>query len=329
LHPINVSPVVFAHTQADHALAQELAAFLELGCHVSCDVNAGLLRSHEHPLDLVEQCPEHLILLLSKESWPERLPRDRWDPILLSRPLACVLVNSCPYPPLLERRTFFDIQKMHAGRALKRWLWQLQQDPDRGAHYEWSPDLEELYACLADRQGTCVAASGGQARRFAVQAAGEFEKVCWVPCFERTLAEAMGDLGDQLGVVLDGQESQNRRCVHELLSVRRCLIVLDAPSAEIRSALSVFGRSSALITAEPVEIRQTPTTFDYARRLIRQQRFAEAYDLLYRLMNEAGEPGFCAQELAWICDHWGRTVEADGLRRMDRAIPLEQLSLFE
>ena len=111
--------------------------------------------------------------------------------------------------------------------------------------------------------------------------------------------------------------------------LRRCLIVLDAPSSAIQTALTAFGRSSTLITPEPVQIRETPCTFEYARKLVSQKRLAEAYDIFYAIMNQTGEPGFCAQELAWICDHWERTVEAESLRLMDQQIPAHQPSLFD
>ena len=172
-------------------------------------------------------------------------------------------------------------------------------------------------------------ACGGElARRFAREASEEFDCVLWVPCQGRSLVQAMGELGAQLGLVLDGQEKQNRQRIHELLARRRCLMVLDAPSDAVRSALTAFGRSSTLVTTEAMEIRQTPHTLDYARRLVRLKRFAEAYDLLCALMEEAVEPGSCARELAWICEHWSRTAEAERWRQFDRA-PTRQMGLFE
>ena len=331
--PLKPNPLVIAHNPADSAYAQYLAEFLQLGCDVRCDLQTGRLEPDEHLVDLVggHSAEEHLILLLSQDSWPTRLPRDRWDPVLLQRPLAYVLVNPCPYPALLERRTFFKGEHhMVTARGLKRWLWQQCKDPAISPHYQWSTDLEDLYYTLADRPGThAVAASGEQALSFAREAADEFECVIWLPCAHRTLAQTMGELGSLLGTTLDGQERQNRQSIHEMLALRRCLIVLDAPSPEIRSALTAFGRSSTLITPEPVEIRETPCTFEYARKLVTQKRLAEAYDIFYAIMNQTGEPGFCSQELAWICDHWGRSVEAESLRRMEQQIPAHQPSLFD
>ena len=312
------SSVLLAHATADHDYALTLAAFLDAGCDVRCDL--ALLRPGQDLVDLAEQCVDPLILLLSRDSWPQRLDRARWHPLLLELPLACVLVNPCPFPELLRRRTFFDAQDANAARGLKRWIW------GDAARPHWSADLEGLYAALADRSGMCDS-SAEAARRFAREAAGEFERVVWIPCHERSLTESTGELGTQLGLTMDEPEKQNRRRVLESLRERRCLVVLDAPSEEVRAALEVDGRSSVLVTTEPVEVRQTPRTFDYALELVRSQRLAEAYDLLNLLMEEVVESGACARELAWICEHWGRTAEAERLRQHD-PMPVRQMGLF-
>ncbi len=106
-------------------------------------------------------------------------------------------------------------------------------------------------------------------------------------------------------------------------------MVFAAPPDEGLSALGRFGRSSTLVTREPVEIRETPFTFDYGRQLVRQRRLAEAYELFCALINSAAaDPGFCAQELVSICEHWGRTEEAARLRQFDQA-PTQQMGLFD
>jgi hypothetical protein len=320
--------VILAHVQEDHTLARDLAAFLELGCDVRCDPQAGLLNSGESLVDLAEQCTEHLILLLSKDSWPVKLPRERWDPVLLGRPLACVLVNPCPYPQLLRRGVFFDVHDRNAWRGLKRWLWQQRAAPNISPHLEWSADLEELYAALADKPGVLTAASADLAIRFARQAAGEFESVVWVPCHGRTLVEATGDLGHQLGFTLDGEEARNQEQLHQFLAAGRYLVVLDAPEDALRDALTGGGRTSTLVTRESVKILETPRTFEYGRELVKQKRLAEAYVLFYALMDEEGMTGICAQELAGICEHWGRHGEAERLRRFDPA-PGRQMGLFD
>lgn len=313
-------PVFLAHAPADQRLARELAAFLESGCDVQCEAVGTSPR--EDLIELAEQCTGHLVLLLSKDSWPTQIPRERWEPVLKDRPLACVLVNSCPLPGLLRRGPFFELERGNAGRGLKRWLW------GRG-EFRWSPDLEELYAALADRSGvrTCDPET---VRRFAREAEGDFEAVLWVPCHDRSLAEALGELGDQLGLLLDGPPAANRERVLDNLASRRCLLVLDAPPPMLREELTAAGRCSTLVTTAPsAPVRELPHTFDYARQLMRGNRLAEAYELLYSLMDEAVvDPKFCASELAWICDHWGRTREAEDLRAREEG-PGVQMGLFD
>ena len=292
-----------------------------------CDPTEGRLRSDQHLVDLAEQSSGLLVLLLSKDSWPQRLPRERWDPLLLEHPLACVLLNACPFPDLLRRRAFFNTQHENAERGLKRWLWRQLRESAEASRAEWSSDLEDLYATLADRPGV-KEASAELARRFAREAAGEFERVLWIPCYGRSLAECAGELGTQLGLVMDGREADNFRRILETMAARRCLVVLDGPAEPIRAALGVENRCSILMTTEPWEIRETPQTFDYALQLVRSQRLAEAYNLLQMLMEETVDPGACARELAWICEHWGRTAEAERLRQFD-PMPVRQMGLFE
>jgi hypothetical protein len=323
--PRERSSILLAHAAPDQFYAQQIAAFLESGCDVRCDL--GLLRPGQDLVELAEQCVDPLILLLSKDSWPKRLPRERWDPILLELPLASVLLNPCPFPELLSRRAFFDNSDPNAARGVKRWVWQQHRELSQVIRFKWSEELEKLYVGLADRAGAQTA-SAEQSRLFASEASAEFECVVWIPCHGRTLPECTGKLGTELGLTMDEPEKQNRRRVLETLRERRCLVVLDAPSDEARAALDFGGRSSVLITTEPLEIQETPRTFHYARELVRNRRFAEAYDLLYLLMEDSVDTGACARELAWICEHWGRTAEAERLRQHNPP-PLRQLGLFE
>jgi hypothetical protein len=322
-----VAQVFLAHAPADASQAQELAAFLELGCEVRCEM--AQMRSGEDLIDLAEQSAGHLVLLLSKDSWPKQLPRERWDPSLMERAPAFLLLNSCPFPPLLRRGAFFDVPRdgRIASRGLKRWIWQQHRAAESGnAHHKWSADLEPLYSHLADKPGvhTCGAEAG---KRFVQEAEDEFERMFWVPCYDRSLAEATGELGEQLDMVLDGESMDNLKRVLDLLASRRCLLVLDAPSDPLCSAMTAFGRTSTLVINESVEVRTTPRTFDHARSLVVRKRDAEAYELLQELMIEGVEPAFCASELIGICEHWGRTEEAAQLRAAHQG-PTIQMSLF-
>ena len=163
---------------------------------------------------------------------------------------------------------------------------------------------------------------------FATEAEEEFEAVLWVPCHGRTLAQASGELGHQLGLTLDGPAEENCDRIRELLAARRCLVVLDTPEDHVSQSMIAGGRTSTAITQNPVKILETPETPDYARRLIAARRYAEAYELLYQLLETEDDPEGCARELTWICEHWDRVEEANILRLSYRSEGAEQLKLF-
>jgi hypothetical protein len=170
--------------------------------------------------------------------------------------------------------------------------------------------------------------NGAAASRFAGEAEEEFEAVLWVPCHGRTLAQAAGELSHRLGLTLDRTVKENCGRIRELLAARRCLVVLDAPTAEISRELTAVGRTSTAITDDIVKILKTPETAAYARHLVAERRFAEAYELLYRLLDAVDDPDNCARELTWICEHWDRVDEANLLRLNYGRGEAEQLLLF-
>ena len=116
--------------------------------------------------------------------------------------------------------------------------------------------------------------------------------------------------------------------IRDLLAARRCLVVLDAPGPEISAELTAGGRTSTALTQEAVTILETPETPAYARSLIAARRYAEAYELLYRLLDAVVDPDGCARELTWICDHWDRVEESNVLRFSYSSLGGEQLALF-
>jgi hypothetical protein len=190
----------------------------------------------------------------------------------------------------------------------------------------FSPDLEPLYAGLADRTGV-LSTTAAFAERFAREATHDFDAILQIPAHGRTLAQIAGELGSQLGMVLDGPLEENCTRILALLATRRCLIVFDAPEQPIEP-LAPTERSSVLITTEPIQIHTTPRTLKYARDLAAAKRFAEAYELLRQLFDTGTDTESCARELVWICEHWGRYDEASELRTHFRLPPVEQLSLF-
>jgi hypothetical protein len=329
--------IYLAHAAADHEFASRLAHFLEFGCNVRCSANEGLIPAGEDLLAVAEEglAADVMTLLLSAASWPARQPRECWEPLLFDQPregnveVFTILLGECPFPPLLRRRNFADAtsNRLTAMRLMKRWIWQWQQGAAHSLQANSSPDLEDMYAALADEAGT-MRVNAEEASRFIQEAGQEFEAVLRVPCHRRTLAQIAGELGEQLGLTLEGTAEQNCLRVQELLGARRCLLVLDGPAPDVAAELIPPGRTSTLVTSEPMAVAETPRTLAYARKLIASRRYAEAYELLYSLLDADVSPSDCARELSWICEHWNRADESESLRFHYRLPPTEQLSLF-
>jgi hypothetical protein len=326
-----------AHARPDYNFASQLAGFLEFGCNVTCYVDDGQIGENQNLISKAEEglSADVLLLLLSPSSCPARWVREHWEPVLFDQAkqggveVVTMLLRECTFPPLLRRRNFIDATSnwLTAQRLLKRWFRLRERASGAPPSREFSGDLEDLYLTLADRAGA-LHVGGAVASRFALEAEDEFEAVLWVPCQGRTLAQASGELGHQLGLRLDGPPEENCERIRELLSARRCLVVLDAPSPEISQELIVGGRTSTAIARETMKTLETPETLTYARRLIAEWRYAEAYELLYRLLDAVVDPDNCARELTWICEHWGRVNEANVLRFNYRSERAQQLLLF-
>lgn len=332
-----MASVFIAHARADHDFASQLAGFLESACDLTCYVDDGQIGENQDLIAKAEEglCADVLLLLLSPSSSPTRWERERWEPVFFDQAkeggvdVATMLLRECPFPPLLRRRNFVDAtsNQLTAQRLLKRWFRLRERGVGAAPSAEVSSDLEDLYLAMADRAGM-LHVSGPLASRFAAEAEEEFESVWWVPCQGRTLAQASGDLAYRLGLTLDGQAKENCGRIRESLTTRRCLVVLDAPTAEISRELVPGGRTSTAVTRDAVKVVETPETLAYARSLIAARRFAEAYELLYRLLDAVVEPDICARELTWICEHWDRVEEANVLRFNYPSEGARQLQLF-
>jgi hypothetical protein len=326
-----------AHAEPDRDFARDLTDFLEFGCDITCYIDAGLLSPGQDLIDKAEEglASDILALVLSPASCPMRWERNRWEPVLSDQAqkagvqVVSVLLADCPYPPLLRRKNFFDASagRRIAMRQLKRWIWRhsgVPGPPDA----RMSDDLEELYAKLADTAGA-IEAPGAAAERFAREAAHEFEAVLWVPCHGRSLAQASGDLGAQLGLRLEGTARQNCARIREFLGGRRCLLILDAPSSELAVALKPEGQASMLRI--PDAVRSVPVvtpSVAEARALAAAGRLAEAYEMFYALLDAWVDTETCARELTWICEQWDRIEEANALRFQYGRGAAEQLALF-
>jgi TIR domain len=324
-----------AHAPADALAVQELAAFLEAGCPTVSVFQDTAIPAGK---DLLAACEEGLaadilLLLLSPASNPARWRREHWEDILVTRAaesrtrMAVVLLEECVFPLLLRRGSaFFDATtaRLPALRKLKRWIMGLQLGTQPAMSF--SPELESLYRELADQPGKC-STPASIAQRFAQEAAHDFQAVFWIPAQWRSLAQIAGELGSQLDMKLDGSPESNCLHISRVLSEIRCLLVLDAPQVPV-DALLPAGRSSVLFTTDPLHISDPPETLAAARGLVSASRLAEAYELLYRLLNSGVEPESCARELVWICEQWDRLEEANALRFHIGPSPAIQLRLF-
>ena len=335
-HP-RLTTAFFAHARADQQSARQLAEFLEFGCDLTCYVDEALIGDGQDLISKAEDglSADVLVLLLSPASSPTRWARERWEPVLFDQArrahvdVVTVLLRECSFPQLLRRRNFIEgtANLLTAARLLKRWFWVREHGPGELVSSNFSSDLGGLYSALADQAGT-LAIGGADASRFAKEAAQEFAAVLWVPCQGRTLAQAVGELGNQLGLTIDRPAKENCSRVRDLLAARRCLVVLDAPSPEVSVELIARGRTSTAITRDAVQILETPETLAYARSLILARRYAEAYELLYRLLDAVVDPETYARELTWICEHWDRSQEANVLRFNYGSPGAVQLTLF-
>jgi hypothetical protein len=324
-----------AHAPADAPFVQEFSAFLKSGFDGQLFTADAAISASEDLISAAERglAADVLVLVISPSSSPPKWPRDRWEPILMDQALeqntrvAVFLLEECQFPQLLRRKVkFFDAtaSRLAALRLLKRWLWSIQLET--GHVTAQSPELEPIYRAIADRPGTFTA-SGEYASRFVAEAAGEFEVVAWVPSHHRTLAQIAGELGAQLKLTLDSPLEESCAQLKLALAPRRCLVVFDAPQIPVDSLIA-SGRTSYLFTSEPVRVHAEPVTMASARLLVSERRYPEAYDALYQLFNAGLEPENCARELIWICEHWGRIDEANGLRAHISDSPLQQMRLF-
>lgn len=332
--------IFLAHAEKDQAFVSELAGFLESGCEVFCANSVTEPDSYAGLLDLAEEglSSDFLVLLLSRHSCPSKWDWPSWDRRVIQEAaqirtvIYTVALDQCVFPALLKRHNFVDATdgsssaRRHAMRVLKRHIRVRIDGRSDRPNSSITSEFEELYAGLADVPGV-LTFDGEPAYRFASEAAEDFDAVLTVPCYERSLAQVCGDLGYQLGLTLDGPVNANVQRVRNVLAERRCLLLLDGPSLEVSETILPTGRTSTLITSEPVHVLESPQTFEYGRNLMSEQRYAEAYELFEHLLQRNISPRACRQELAWILEHWDRFEEAQALRLRD-AEPGFQLSLF-
>lgn len=256
------------------AIAQCLSRRLETGaeCRVSLEelnpsIGANVVEAWEAGIG-----SDAILLLLSRESVPERSNRSQWAPLLAhvesdeQPPVACVLVEDCPYPPLLKRRRFFQWteEPLELLRSLERWVVGLHP---RDAVTPYSvaglpgfqgreAELGTLWDALVDQSGTALiggasAATGKTwlAQQFARQATPHFRDVLWIPCGDRPLSMISGELAWQLGIAAEGTPRSLLAAVAETVQSHRLLVVLDDVRGEAPFTVPTDGYGSVLVTA--------------------------------------------------------------------------------
>jgi hypothetical protein len=256
---ITMLQVSMVHAEPDAALAQDFGSYLERNCLVQTEYQ--LVTDGRPLMDVVPRALacDVLILFVSPHSVPRRLDRSQWEPLFIETAhehgthIGYVHIAECPFPKVLLRNNTFD-----SGRALKRWIFDLRPAterpdfvPDRPVAEVAGEPMESLWQSIADRPGTATMASRDLAHAFASQSRADFQGVFWVECRGATVACAAGDLGAQLGLVLDGEIAVNLARIRDLCNRYRCLVILAGATAEVANALGALGRTSVLLTGDP------------------------------------------------------------------------------
>ena len=193
-----------------------------------------------------------ILLLLSPSSLPQSYPIGDWQPLLkhlegnAAPDVGVVLLDSCPFPKLLERKRFFrwsdgpnDIL-----RRIERWIIGLHRDDQPScvpAPLPWfggrEKELASLWAALVDESGMVVLSNpqprsgkSALAQEFARLASGHFRDIVW---------HGSGDL-------------------RTFLPRHRQLLVLDDLSGDVPAVACEQGRASVLITSRRRDLNFPP-----------------------------------------------------------------------
>lgn len=272
--------VFICHSQADEAIAHELAVFLRRGVNLQVFLAEGMLRSSAELLAKVREgtMADAELVLLSPHSAPERWRREEWIPAIWEEPqqagteVAVLRIGECRVPDLLCRKNFFDLttDPVAGFRAVKAWLLALRapepvfRPADPGALRGRDEQLDLLRRALGDEPGCAVlkGASGcgktALALALAARASGDFESLVWLNCGHRKLAGAAGDLAEQLGLRLEAPTQENCARLRGFLAERRFLLVLDDVGSDSHLELIPGGWTSTLITTRRAQLCPEP-----------------------------------------------------------------------
>lgn len=337
------------YAPADRAAADAIRGFLERGTDIRVFFEEGEIRPGQGLAAKAEEglVADLVLVLFSHASWPARRPRSEWGGPFLDQPraegvrVAFARLDDRVPPPLLMPQFELAGLPLAGLRSLKRWV--RRGGRLTGMAAEANGDLEVLGIALADRPGR-EQSSAALAARFAEVFRHDFDAILHLRCGGRPLAALAGNLGQQLGLHLDGDLAGNLRRLAEFCSERRFLLVLEEASA-VPDELLFSGYCSFLVCEDSAEredeapdpLADLPLAFAaapwneqcaLARRggqLAHEQgRLAEGYELMRQWHAAAEARGdrmaleASAREMVWILEAWGREEEARALdyRRM-------------
>lgn len=205
-----------------------------------------------------------ILLLLSPDSIPQRLPREDWESLLkhvagnAMPPVAALVLDECPYPRVLDRAHLFRCSdgRREVLRNIAAWAVGLH-DRDRPA---FTParlpcsagretELDALWSLLVDDPGTVVllnpepgSGKSALAQEFARRARGQFRDILWVACGRRSSIAIANDVATLLGAPVERSVA--------LLQEHRLLLVLDDVIEDLPIEIPIAGRTSVLITTQ-------------------------------------------------------------------------------
>jgi hypothetical protein len=272
-----------------------------------------------------------VLVFFSRASMPSRWPRSEWEAALVTEPaeegvrIAFVRCDDCAPPRVLTPA--FEASSL---REIKRWV--RGTEPGEAASIERATDVEILGIAVADRPGRESTPHIGTADEFVRAFRPDFDDVVRLETGERRLAAIAGDLGEQLGLRLDGGLEENLERLRSFCEPRRLLIVQEGGEVP---ELVFGGRCSTLICDEPGEpshdlLRPIHAAFerekDWAalcqaarkgRRIARDLgRMAELHDLMQawasraRARKDRAAQDEAMREIAWVLEGWGQPDEA-------------------
>ncbi len=255
--------ILICHAPRDLSTAEAIAARLEACAEVRPWLEPCVLPDRAIP-ELWDRgmASAAIIALLSPASVRARVQREEWAGLLEhveangSPPVACVKLDDCAYPKMLERRRFFTWtgDGFETLRDLERWAIALH--PPAAERLDLAPvpgfegrdlEIDALFAALVDAPGQAALlnpepASGktALAQEFARLASRHFREVYWADCGTNHPERIHNDLREQAGTAA--------------FLEHRVLVVLDNVTGEDQ-LLADSARASILVTSRLPALR--------------------------------------------------------------------------